>query len=57
MSLVMITLLPPIGVAAFIFAYTIHNKEKKKEAKYSEAGGRVEQALSSIKTIKQLNGE
>jgi ABC-type multidrug transport system fused ATPase/permease subunit len=30
MSLVMITLLPPIGVAAFIFAYTIHNKEKKK---------------------------
>ena len=30
MTLMMIALLPPLGVAALIFMYTIHNKEKKK---------------------------
>ena len=33
------------------------NKGKREEKSYAVAGGRAEQALAAIKTVKMLNGE
>lgn len=57
MTLVVLAALPVMAVAGFIYVTVIASMEKENEKRYSKAGGRAEQALSSVKTIKQLNGE
>lgn len=57
MTLVMLVSLPCIAITGYFFMLSIQNKEKALQKNYSKAGGRAEQAISSIKTVKQLNGE
>lgn len=56
MTLVVAASLPLIGGTGFIFMWSIGEKDKKSAKDYSTAGGLAEQALSSIKTVKMLNG-
>jgi ABC-type multidrug transport system fused ATPase/permease subunit len=56
MTLVIMATLPALGIAGFFFMKTIGEKDKNEQAAYAKAGGIAEQALSSIKTVKQLNG-
>jgi hypothetical protein len=37
--------------------WSVQEKDQKTAKNYAEAGGMAEQALSSIKTVKMLNGE
>jgi ATP-binding cassette subfamily B (MDR/TAP) protein 1 len=57
MTLVIACSLPVIGLGGFLFMSASAKKDKEQETEYAEAGGQVEQAISSIKTVKQLNGE
>ena len=57
MSLVVFATLPLFGIAGVLFVYALEGKDKKEKEAYAKAGGRAEQAIESIKTIKILNGE
>lgn len=57
MALVIICSLPAIGLGGYFYMYTITNQDKQLQKEYSNAGGRAEQAMSAIKTVKMLNGE
>ena len=57
MSLVVLATIPAMAIAGFLYISIIGEKDKNEEKLYSKAGGRAEQAISSIKTVKQLNGE
>ena len=57
MSLVVIASLPALAFAGIMYVTVLSSNEEEQEKAYSKAGGRAEQALSGIKTIKQLNGE
>jgi len=57
LTLVTLCSIPAIGFAGYVYMYAIESIDKKSSKDYSEAGGLAEQALSSIKTVKQLNGE
>ena len=52
----MLASIPAIIITGALYIMVITEKDKKEQKKYSEAGGRAEQAISSIKTVKQLNG-
>ena len=56
MSLVMLAVIPALLISGFFYISIVSNKDEVEQKNYSEAGGRAEQAISSIKTIKQLNG-
>lgn len=57
MTLVVLCSLPFIAIGGALFAQASGTKDKDQEKDYAEAGGQVEQAISSIKTVKSLNGE
>ena len=57
MTLVVLASLPAIAIGGGIYANTTAQKDQDQEKDYAEAGGLVEQAISGIKTIKQMNGE
>lgn len=57
MTLVIATTLPVMGLGGYLFMSAIAGKDKGQAQEYAEAGGQVEQAISAIKTVKQLNGE
>ena len=57
MALVVIASLPVIAIGGILFATATAKKDTEQEKDYAEAGGQVEQAISGIKTVKQLNGE
>ena len=57
MALVVVASLPVIAIGGIMYATATESKDKDQDKDYAEAGGQVEQALSSIKTVKQLNGE
>jgi ATP-binding cassette, subfamily B (MDR/TAP), member 1 len=57
MTLVVLCSIPVIGLGGALFAFAAENKSTEEEKEYSHAGGQAEQAIASIKTVKQLNGE
>ena len=57
MTLVVLVSLPVIGLGGVLFSSAVANKDKTQEKEYAEAGGMAEQAISAVKTVKQLNGE
>ena len=57
MSLVVLAVIPALIISGFFYISIVSNKDEVEQKNYSEAGGRAEQAISSIKTIKQLNGQ
>lgn len=57
MTLVVLATIPALGIAGYFYIKVIDEKDKKEQKSYAEAGGRAEQAISAIKTVKQLNGE
>lgn len=57
MTFVLLASLPLIGVSGYFFINSTQQKDKNLEKDYAKAGGKAEQALSAIKTVKQLNGE
>ncbi len=56
MTLVVACSIPALGISGFFFVSAIQNKDKALEKDYAKAGGRAEQAIGAIKTVKQLNG-
>lgn len=57
MTLVVLATIPALGISGYFYMKVIGEKDKKEQQSYAAAGGRAEQALSAIKTVKQLNGE
>lgn len=57
LTLVLLAVFPPMIGSFYFVAVILQNKTKKEERCYAKAGGRAEQALSSIKTVKMLNGQ
>lgn len=57
LTLVLLGVFPLIIGSMYLYMYNIRTKGKREEKSYSKAGGRAEQALYSIKTVKMLNGE
>lgn len=57
MTLVMLATIPALLISGYFYMQAITEKGKTEEENYAAAGGRSEQAISSIKTVKQLNGE
>lgn len=57
MTLVSLATLPAIGFGGYLYATAIARKNTELQKEYSEAGGKAQQAISSIKTVKALNGE
>lgn len=57
MALVVTAGIPAIGLAGFLYVTILQGKDKKTTANYSEAGGKAEEVIGSIKTVKSLNGE
>lgn len=57
MTIVIIVAIPVLVISKYIYSRFILNKHAKEQEYYSEAGGRAEEALFSIKTVKMLNGE
>lgn len=56
MTFVVLSILPLLILSMFFYMKNVQSKNKRDEESYSEAGGKAEQALSSIKTVKTLNG-
>jgi ATP-binding cassette, subfamily B (MDR/TAP), member 1 len=56
MTLVVLTTIPALGFAGAVYITAISEKDAKSAKDYAKAGGRAEQALAAIKTVKQLNG-
>lgn len=56
MALVMTATLPGLIVGGIIYMAIIQNKDKKMTAAYSAAGGRAEETIGAIKTVKFLTG-
>ena len=57
MTFVVFATLPALGISGYFYMKVIGEKDQVSKKKYHKAGGRAEQAISSIKTVKQLNGE
>jgi ATP-binding cassette subfamily B (MDR/TAP) protein 1 len=56
MSLVVLATLPALAITGYFYIKVIGEKDKREQKSYGNAGGKAEQAISSIKTVKQLNG-
>lgn len=57
MTFVTLASIPALAIAGAIYVTAIQTKDKRNAKFYAKAGGMAEQAFSSIKTVKQLNGE
>jgi len=57
MSLVLLATLPALAMAGFLYIYVLENKYATEQEMYMKAGGKAEQAISAVKTVKQLSGE
>jgi ATP-binding cassette subfamily B (MDR/TAP) protein 1 len=57
MTFVCLAAFPIIAYAGYLYMRSLQVKSKEFQKIYSHAGGLVEQAIFSIKTVKQLNGE
>ena len=57
MTLVIMPTIPALLISGYFYMKVITEKDKNENKNYAKAGGRAEQAISSIKTVKQLNGE
>jgi ATP-binding cassette subfamily B (MDR/TAP) protein 1 len=57
MALVMTTTMPALIVGGIVYVMIIQNKDKQMTATYAAAGGRAEEAIGAIKTVKFLTGE
>mgnify|MGYP000884205006 FL=1 len=57
MALVMTATMPALIISGIIYMAIIQNKDKKMTAAYSAAGGKAEEAIGAIKTVKFLTGE
>lgn len=57
MTLVILATLPALAISGGIYVSLVSSADEELKKGYAKAAGRVEQALSGIKTIKQLNGE
>lgn len=57
MTLVTLAAIPALAIAGAIYVTAIQTKDKRNSKFYAKAGGMAEQAFSSIKTVKQMNGE
>jgi ATP-binding cassette subfamily B (MDR/TAP) protein 1 len=57
MTLVCLAGIPVIGFSGYLYMQSLQKKSKEFQKIYSQAGGLAEQAMYSIKTVKQLNGE
>lgn len=57
LALVILATLPVLGLAGIIYVGIIQNKDKKIAAAYATAGGKAEEAIAAIKTVKFLTGE
>lgn len=56
LTLVMLSLFPLLIGSMYFYTKVNYNKSQLEEEIYARAGGRAEEALSSIKTVKMLNG-
>ena len=56
MAVVTVSSLPAIGLGGYFYMTVISSQDKQNQKDYAEAGGRAEQAISAIKTVKMLNG-
>ena len=57
MALVIIGSLPAIALSGYFYMLSVASQDKQLQKDYASAGGRAEQAMSAIKTVKMLNGE
>ena len=57
MTLVCLAGIPLIGFAGYLYTRALQTKAKQFQKIYSKAGGIAQQAIFSIKTVKQLIGE
>lgn len=57
MTIVCLAAFPIIAYAGFLYMRSLQIKSSEFQKYYSKAGGLSEQAIYSIKTVKQLNGE
>ena len=57
MTLVLLAVLPLVLFTKSLYSWTLRSVEEGSKARYEKAGGRAEEALSSIRAVKQLNGE
>lgn len=57
LALVLLGVFPLVIGSVYLCMYNIQSKGKREDKNYIMAGGRAEQALSAIKTVKMLNGE
>jgi ATP-binding cassette subfamily B (MDR/TAP) protein 1 len=57
MALVIFASLPIIGAGCIVFIYLIHRRNSAFQELYEKADSGAHQALSSIKTVKAMNGE
>ena len=57
MALVVTAGIPAIGFTGFIYVTILQTKDQKTSQSYNEAGGKAEEVIGSIKTVKSLNGE
>jgi ATP-binding cassette subfamily B (MDR/TAP) protein 1 len=57
LTLVLFGAFPVTFGSMYLYMYNVQHKGKRELKSYAVAGGRAEQALSSIKTVKMLNGE
>lgn len=57
LTLVLLGVFPILIGSMYLYMFNVQNKGKREEKSYASAGGRAEQALAAIKTVKMLNGE
>lgn len=57
MAFVIISVLPAIGLGGYAYMTVVAMQDKQMQKDYASAGGRAEQAISAVKTVKMLNGE
>jgi ATP-binding cassette subfamily B (MDR/TAP) protein 1 len=56
LTLVLLSVFPLLIGSMYLYMKNVQNKGKREEKSYSSAGGKAEQALAAIKTVKMLNG-
>ena len=56
LTLVNLCAMPTVVFGGYLYASAITNTDKNQYKDYESAGGRAEQAISAIKTVKQMNG-
>lgn len=57
LSIVIFVVFPLLGIASYFFTLTLQNITSQNIESYSQAGGKAEEAITGIKTVKALGGE